>query len=583
MFQTFKKLTFFLKERKSTYIISISALIIVNIIGVLPPLIVGPAVDSITRGEITQTYIYQYIGLLALISVLDYGLTYTWAYMLFSNAKLLEKNLRVNIMAKVLGMRQPFFEKFKSGDLMTRATEDLEAIQHLVGFGVLAFTDSVIYLGAIIIAMGMAISWKLTLMCVLPLPFLSIVINMIGKYIHKAYTQQQLAFEEMSGSMLEFVTGIKLVRAYVLEDRTYEKFEAITDKVYKKSLKTEIIAGSFFQLSKIFTATSYSVAIGYGAVLITRGEISLGDLIAFNVYLGYLIWPIFTIGEFVNIAQRGSSSIERVFEVLDERDLQEEERQSQTGPLGDRDKKQALVFKGYHFTYPSSQVENLNIEDLSIKEGETLGIAGKTGSGKTTLIRQILAEYPKGEGELSIYGLPIEKLNRTDLMKDISYVAQEGMLFFTSIRKNIEFGKEGLTDQEILEAVAMADLQKDIEEFPLGLDTIVGERGLSVSGGQKQRISIARALVKDARILLLDDVLSAVDARTEQRIIDNIKRLRQGKTTIISAHRLSALQHADQIIVLEDGKIVEAGNHEELMAKEAWYASQYKIQQTVEA
>ena len=607
MLQSFKRLTFFLKQRKITYIIALTSLIIVNLIGVLPPLIIGPAVDSITRGELTTKYLYLYVGVLAVISLVDYTLTYTWAYMLFSNAKLLEKTLRINIMNKILGMRQPFFEKFKSGDLMTRATEDLEAIQHLVGFGVMAFTDSIIYLGAIVIAMGFAISWKLTLVCILPLPILAYIINIVGKYIHKSYTDQQNAFDTMSNAVLEFVSGIKVVRSYVMEERTYEQFEDITADVYKKSLKTEVISGSFWQMTKVFTALSYAVAIGYGAVLIQSGEITLGDLVSFNVYLGYLIWPIFTIGEFINIAQRGSSSIERVFEILEEVNTAElgvlsgektyidknknenklELNKNRASDLnteinsldkGNQLQNPEIEFKNYTFRYPSSHVDNLTDISLNIRSGQTLGIAGTTGSGKSTLIKQLLAEYPKGSGVLLVFGTPIEAMDRSMLMQEMSYVAQESILFFTTIKKNILFGKEDATAAEIDRAISMADLQRDIGQFPQGIETVVGERGVSVSGGQKQRISIARALIRDARVLILDDALSAVDARTEHRIIENIKAIRKGKTTIISSHRLSAIAHAEEIIVIEDGRIVERGSHADLMALGGWYKEQYEVQ-----
>lgn len=572
-----KKLKWFLRERVWHYAAAITMLLLTNLIAVLPPLIIGRAIDSISAEGMSASLLYKLAGGLLLVAAADYLCSFIWTFKLFENAIIIERLLCVRMMKKILSMPKTFFEKFGAGDLMTRASSDIEAINSFMGFGVLAFLDSIFYLAAVIAVMAIAISARLTLISVIPLPIVALMTNYAGRFIHKFFTARQEAFSRMSTQALEYINGIRVLRSYVLEEQTMREFEKSTEEVYRKSLLTELVSGSFWPITHIFIGLSYALAIGYGSGMIIRGELTVGDLTAFNVYLGYLVWPMFAMGEFVNVAERGSTSIKRVYEVLDEEDHKEgKEQRELADEAGD------IEFSSYGFRYPLSDFPNLEGIDLHIRKGSTVGIAGKTGSGKTTLIRQFLFEYPQGEGEFRIAQIPAQELGRESLMKKIGYVSQDHILFSRSIKENIAMGKEDAKEEEIAAVIRLADLSRDIAQFSKGTDTMVGERGIAISGGQKQRIAIARALIKDPEILLLDDALSAVDARTESRIIHNIRENRRGKTTIIATHRLSAIAHADEIIVLDGGRITERGSHEALMHAGGWYASQYRLQELEE-
>lgn len=578
MFKTLKKLFWFFKKRKKNYIIGVLVLQLANFIIIFPPIIIGKAIDSIAKGTLTWNELTTYVALMIILFSSEYICNFTWSYNVFSNSIVIDFDLRNMIMNKIISMPRPFFEKFSSGDLMSRATSDVTTISDLLGYGTMAFSDGICYLSTVIIAMGVIISWKLTFFSILPLPFLVLFSNYLGHHIHNEYTKQQEAFSTMSDVALENINGLRVVRSYVLENQSIANFEKSITDVYKKSLRTEIIADIFWPSSKIFTSLSYAIAIWYGSSLIASGQITLGELISFNIYLGFLVWPMFSIGDFINIAQRASTSIERIYEVLEEKDDVTQENEVYINEDSPCD----LRFENYSFKYPTSSSNNLENINLFIPEGSTLGIVGKTGSGKSTLIKQILKEYEYGSGDVLLGNSPLKNIEISSLMSKIGYVPQDSVLFSKTIKENILIGKNDADDEKIERAIYLAGLSKDISNFSKGVNTLVGERGVSISGGQKQRISIARALLKEPDILILDDSLSAVDSKTQMNIIQNIRNIRKDKTTIIVSHRLSLVSHAQEIIVMNDGKIVERGNHENLMEQNGWYATQYQTQQLKE-
>ena len=574
MFDVLFKLKWFFKEYRKQYTVAIVLLILASVIEVLPPWLVGEAIDDMTGGTLTAGMLWKYVGAILLAVVFSYGMGFVWQYQLFGGAIKLDRILRKRLMHQFLKMTPTFYEKNRTGDLMARATNDLNAVSLTAGFGVMTLIDSTVYMGAIICAMGLFISWKLTFFAMLPIPIMAIIIQYLGKILHERFMVAQESFGELNDSVLESVAGVRVIRAYVQEEKDEQRFADMSEDVYKKNMKVAFINGLFMPITKVGTAICYVVALGYGAVLVSNGELTVGQLVSFNVYLGLAVWPMFAIGELINVMQQGSASLDRVQETLD----YEADVQNPASPLK-IDTPHAIGFDSFTFQYPLSQVKNLQQISLHLKKGQTLGIVGKTGAGKTTFIRQLLMEYPLGQGQIVIGDVDLSKLSKEQMLDWIGYVPQDHVLFSRTIRENIRFGKEDATEEEIEEAIRLAYFEKDLGYLPMGLETLVGEKGVSLSGGQKQRVSIARALIKNPEILILDDSLSAVDAKTESKIIENIQTERAGKTTIISTHRLSGIQHADEIIVLDEGCIAERGTHEELLALGGWYKEQYDRQQ----
>ncbi|WNF38639.1 ABC transporter transmembrane domain-containing protein [Bacillaceae bacterium IKA-2] len=573
MFSVLKNLSWFFKENWRQYTIAIIFLLFVSLLEVIPPRLIGVSIDLIHQGTLTTGSLVQLIAVFCVLTVLMYAFSYIWLNKLFGSAYLLERSYRAKIMNHLLKMTPTFFEKNRTGDLMARATNDLKAVALTAGFGILTLVDSTMFLVIILFTMGFLVSWKLTLAALLPLPIMAILMKVYGKIVHERFTKAQNAFGNMNDQVLESIAGVRVVRAYVQEGPDQMRFKDVTDDVLQKNISVAKIDALFEPTIKVLVGLSYLIGLGYGAFLVFYNEITLGELVTFNIYLGMLIWPMFAIGELINIMQRGNASLNRVIETLTYNpDVQD------VSGLKKVEKPETISFAKVSFSYPSSQQDNLSQINFSLQPGQTLGVVGKTGSGKTTLLKQLLREYPIGSGLITISGHNLEEIGMKTLKSWIGYVPQEQILFSRTIKENILFGKEDASEDEVYRVLKLSSFRNDVETLPKGLETLVGEKGVSLSGGQKQRISIARALLVNPEILILDDAMSAVDGKTEAQIIENIRSERGGKTTFISTHRLSAVKHADLILVLEDGKVVEEGTHTQLINNNGWYKQQYEHQ-----
>lgn len=576
MFNVILKLKTFFSRNKKRYIISFFTMIASNIFSVLIPYIIGRMIDSIVKKQLTSLLLFKYTGAFLLSLIAAYLFEYIWSYYLFTGSAKLQRDMRLTLMQHFLRMRASFYEKFRVGDLMARATQDVRAISDTVGYGMMVLMNATLFLTTIIATMGVSVSWTMTLLSLFPLIFLAYLFGKVGNMVEERYTIAQKSFSELNNDVLEVVDGTRLIRAYAKETVYLEKFQKQTESMLKKNNQVAKANALFAPLVKIFITLSNVIGFGYGAYLVSRQNLSVGDMIAFQMYLGMIVWPIISIGELTNVLRQGSASMIRVEEVLNQGDDMEEKGSKVIASKKD------IVINDLSFQYPTSTDHNLKNIEVIIPKGKTLGIVGKTGSGKTTLLRQFLRQYPLGEGEFKYGTDSVLNYQPTHFQSLIGYVPQDHILFSRSVRENIAFGKEGASDQEIMESVKIASFEEDLAKMDQGLDTMIGEKGVSISGGQKQRISIARALIKNPDILILDDSLSAVDAKTEQKIIANIQNERAGKTTIISTHRLSAVRRADEIIVLEDGRIIERGTHLELLEKKGWYYTQYLRQELKE-
>jgi ATP-binding cassette subfamily B multidrug efflux pump len=576
MFIVLKKLSWFFRMHWKRYAIAIVLLTIVGIMEVIPPKLIGVAIDGIYAETLTGRKLTELLLFWGGLTVVGYGLTYVWLYQLFGGAFVLERLLRSRLMRHLMKMSPTFYERNRTGDLMARATNDLGAVSTTAGFGILTLIDSTLFIATIITVMAGFISWKLTLASMLPLPIMALLMQHFGKKIHERFMKSQDAFGGLNDQVLESVSGVRVVRAFVQEEADRERFKKSTDHVFDKNIAVARIDALFEPTVKILVGISYLIGLCYGAVLVFKGEISLGEMVSFNMFLGMLIWPMFAIGELINIMQRGNASLDRINETLGVKpDVKEAEEPIEVAVPD------SIIFDAVTFRYPSSTIDNLVDISFTLKRGQTLGIVGRTGSGKTTLLKQLLREYPMGEGSLKAGGVPITELELTQLRSWIGYVPQQPILFSKTIRENIWFGtKENSIDEETLNrALELASFRKDVAFLPDGLETLVGEKGVALSGGQKQRVSIARAVIADPEILILDDALSAVDAKTETEILEGIRSERAGKTTLITTHRLSAVQHADWIVVLDEGRMIEEGTHEELLKNNGWYKEQVDRQQ----
>ena len=574
MFSVFSKLAWFFKEHWKRYSIAIFALLIVNIIEMIPPRLLGSTIDLIQFNELTWPRLTQIVIVFLALIVGRYLISQIWDMNLSFGSIILERKMRSKLMSHFLRMNPYFFSENRTGDLMARSTHDLKAIMMTAGFGILTLFDSTILMGFIVFVMGFSISWPLTLAALIPMPFIAFAIQQYGKAIHVRFTNAQNAFSEMNNYTLESIRGVRVVRAFVQESHDRERFAKITEDVFEKNKAVAELDALFDPTIKILVGLSYTIGLGFGTYMVMNHQITIGELVTFHIYLGMMIWPMMALGQLINIMQRGHASLDRVENILNQEPDVIDPESPKTIDIPEK-----IEFRQVNFSYPGTDEHQLKEIDLTIRRGETIGVVGKTGAGKTTLFKQLLRDYLPPKGQLTINGIPIDQFTLEETRSWLGYVPQEQILFSKTIRENLSFGTGPISDDQINHILISTSLNDDIDALPKGLDTMVGESGVTLSGGQKQRVSLARALLVDPEVLILDDSLSAVDGETEATIIDHLKKARANKTTLISAHRLSAVKHAEQIIVLDQGKIVEHGTHDELMALGGWYMKQYQIQQ----
>lgn len=574
MFTTFKKYGWFFKLRWKSYSFGVAALIICAILQVLNPKIIGTIIDHFIAGTLSWKILLFWVGLILLFSLVMYALRYGWRMALFGNSTLIESILRNRLFSFFTRMDSEFYHKYRTGDLMAHATNDLAAIRFVAADGVLTLTDALSLGGVTLFSMFFFIDWKLTLVSILPLPILIIVSTYLGKMIHARYSGALQAFSSMNDHVQESVTGMKVLKTLGEEKEDFSAFKEETQQVVDKNQRVYKLKAALNPSIEIVMGLTYVIALLVGGNFVQTGRISIGDLVAFISYIGMMQWPLLAVGGLINTLERGSAAYDRV-EVLLNYDPSIVEIENPYREALDGD----IAFELNSFTYPDDIHPALTNINFHLEKGNMLGIVGRTGSGKSTIYKLLMREYDQYEGKISYNDINIKEYALESLKKGIAIVPQENFLFSTTIRENIRFGNPTLTQEEVEQYAKIANIHEDILQFPEGYDTQVGERGVSLSGGQKQRIAIARALAVEPECLILDDSLSAVDAHTEEAILNSLKQERSHKTTIISAHRISSIMHADEIIVMENGSISERGSHQQLIGTKGWYNDMYHKQQ----
>lgn len=569
-----RKLGWFLKLEKRRYIIGILALSLVSVFNLIPPKVIGNIVDKIEAGNLTNSQLFINIIYLVLAAFIMYGLRYVWRVYIFGAAYNLGRILRFRLFQHFTKMSPSFYQKYRTGDLMAHATNDVNAVVMVAGGGVMSAVDASITALVTLFTMVFLISAKLTLIAVIPLPFLAYATNKLGEKNHQSFKEAQESFSDLNNKVQESVSGIRVTKSFGYGNDEINSFGETNKKVFSKNIIASKYNALFDPMVLVFVGLSYTLTLIFGGIFISRGEISVGNLVTFVTYLDMLVWPLQAIGWLFNIGQRGDVSYTRIEKLLaEENDVVEKEN---TIPAHNG----RLEYNINSFSYVGE--ETLSDIKFAIDKGQTLGIVGVTGSGKTTLLKLLLREYDVEDGSIYLNNHNIKDYKLNDLRSLIGYVPQDQVLFAMSIKENIRFADTKYKDKQVEDITKVCGIYDDIVNMTDGFDTIIGERGVSLSGGQKQRMAMSRALIMNPEILILDDSLSAVDAKTEHLILENLKEERSGKTTIITAYRLSAIVHADLIIVMDNGKIIERGTHDQLIAQEGWYKETYNTQQLEE-
>ena len=559
-----------IKLRWKKYLIGSIILVIVDLGQLIVPIIIAIVIDKIAKLEITPKELFNYLLILISIALGVAFLRFFWRFFIVGAAREIERDLRKKIYEHVLKLHVGYFNENRTGDIMAKATNDLEAIRMALSMGIVSLSDAIIYTSFSIIAMFL-ISFKLTLISIIPLILLAPISFVLGRIIEKKFRKVQDIFGDLSEKARETLEGINVVKAYAREDEFSRNFKKISLNYLKANMELARSWGLYEPVIRILAGISIIIVLCFGGYWVIKGEITIGKITAFFAYLNMLIWPMLAIGWSINLFQRGVASYKRVIELLNEKPEIFSKPNSYKGTIRGN-----IKFSNLTFYYDNKKVlDNINFE---INEGQKVGIIGRIGSGKSTILKILIRLYNPPRNSVFIDGIDINDWDLFTLRNEIAYVPQESYLFSTTIRENILIGNPNASDKEIWEVLELADIKKDIEKLPYGLDTIIGERGITLSGGQKQRLALARALIKKPKILLLDDTLSAVDNETENNILKNLQNYMKDKTVIIVSHKISAVMDCDFIIVLENGRIIEIGTHDQLMKLGGFYYNTYSMQ-----
>ncbi len=551
--------------------LGIGSLVVKDALAVALPLVIKDGVDSLTHG-FQLRIVVQLAALLIALSLVKGIFQYWMRVIIIGISRDIEYDLRNDLFGHLVDLSQDFYSRYRTGDIMARSTNDLNAVRMMLGPGIMYWTETSIML-VLAVAVMLHNDWRLTLIALTPAPLVSLAVILFGRRIHERFEHIQRMFSDISSKVQENLTGVRVVRAYVQENAEVEQFERLNRDYIRENIGLARIQGFFMPVLQGLIGITFLLVLWFGGRQLLEGRIGLGSFVMFNTYMGMLIWPMIAFGWVVNLMQRGTASLNRINDML-------HERPSITRPRGEVLDVAAypaeIRFRNVGMSF--GEREAIANVDLTIRSGETIAIAGHTGSGKTTLVSLIPRLFDPTRGLVEFGGADVRRFDPEDLRHEIGFVPQETFLFSATLAENIAWGVPDATRKQISWAAEVAGLSADIETFPNGLETVIGERGLTLSGGQKQRTAIARAILRNPRVLILDDALSSVDTLTEEKILTGLADVMRDRTTILISHRVSTVKNADRIVVLSHGTVVEIGTHEELLLRGGYYAELYEKQ-----
>lgn len=569
----FAQLGWYFRREWRRYLGAVLLLVVIAILQLVPPRIVGIVIDGVSKQHMPASTLAFWIGILLLVAVVVYLLRYVWRVLLFGASYLLAVELREKYYRQLSNQAPSFYQRHRTGDLIARATNDVDRVVFAAGEGVLTLVDSLVMGLAVLFVMSTQISWELTLLSLIPMPIMAMVIKHQGAQLHSRFKSAQAAFSMLNDQAQESLTSIRMIKSFGLENHQSKRFADVAAEAGARNMHVAKVDARFNPTIFIAIGCANLLAIGGGGVMVIHGHLTLGQLTSFVMYLGLMIWPMLALAWMFNIVERGSAAYSRIRSMLSEPStVQDGERSLPQG-------RGVLSVDVERFAYSEGTNPVLHNIQFNLAPGQMLGLCGPTGAGKSALLSLIQRQFDPDQGEVCFHGISLRELRLDEWRARLAVVSQTPFLFSDSVAMNIALGKPDATQEDIERVAKLASVHEDILRLPEGYQTEVGERGVMLSGGQKQRISIARALLLDAEILILDDALSAVDGRTEYQILHNLREWGENRTVIISAHRLSALTEASEILVLQQGAVAQRGLHSELSQQRGWYRDMHRFQQ----